>query len=199
MEKMKRELCQKCTRPISTCLCEAVKAIPNKLNFLILRHKSETKHPLGSVKICELSLSNVIVLDGENFDHSEILNHFCSQNAYLVFPTEKSEDISSIEKENPESMYFIILDGTWNKAKKIFFETKKLHTLKSIKLIPEQASNYRIRKSNVEGGISTLECVSVLGKTFDNVSYSPLLSAFEFMINKQIELMGEEVFKKNYC
>ncbi|EQC45014.1 DTW domain protein [Bacteriovorax sp. BSW11_IV] len=199
MEKKKRELCPKCDRPLPTCLCESIRAIPNKLHFLILRHKSESKHALGTVKICELSLSNITVLDGENFDHCEILDHFCSQNAYLVFPTERSEEISSITKINPESMYFIILDGTWNKAKKIFFETKKLHSLNAIKLTPEHASNYRIRKSNVKGGISTLECVNVLGENFDDVSYSPLLSAFEFMINKQIELMGEEVFKKNYC
>lgn len=199
MEKKKRELCGKCELPLRTCLCGNVEKIENTTHFLVLRHKSEKKHALNTVRLCELSLAHIYVCDGENFDENDALDFFIGKGAQLVFPTQHSLSVEQVLKEEKKVNYFILIDGTWSKAKKIFFETKKLHSLTSIKFAGELESNYRIRKSNVQNGLSTLECITLLGSLFDQfVDYSPLERLFDSMVNKQIELMGEDVYKKNY-
>lgn len=199
MEKQKRELCPTCLRPLKTCLCTSVEKIDNNINILVLRHKSEKSHALNTVRPCELCLTNIKVHDGENFDDNEDLDYFIKKNALLVFPTSNATDINQVSSQGPKESYFILIDGTWNKAKKIFFETKKLQTLRSITFTQETKSNYRIRKSNFENGLSTLECIELLGRTFDQeIDYSPLIKVFNFMIERQIKLMGEDTYNANY-
>jgi len=65
---------------------------------------------------------------------------------------------------------------------------------------PETVSRYRIRKEPDEYALSTLEAIvyalSVLEGNVD--TYQPLLDSMDWMIEKQIELMGRDVFERNY-
>ena len=72
--------------------------------------------------------------------------------------------------------------------------------LPKVSFRPETVSRYRIRKEPDEYALSTLEAIvyalSVLEGNAD--TYKPLLDSMDWMIEKQIELMGRDVFEKNY-
>ncbi|KAF2285792.1 hypothetical protein GH714_007800 [Hevea brasiliensis] len=61
----KRPTCPSCSKPSRLCLCTRIQnpgGIDNKVSVTILQHSKETKHPLNSVRIAKLGLSNLTVV-----------------------------------------------------------------------------------------------------------------------------------------
>ena len=82
----------------------------------------------------------------------------------------------------------------------MLLESPALMQLPKVSFQPETVSRYRIRKEPDQYALSTLEAIvyalSVLEGNAD--TYKPLLDSMDWMIEKQIELMGKDVFEKNY-
>ncbi len=169
------------------------------MELIILRHKSETKHALNSVKILEECLTNISVFDGECFDENpDFVNRLKGQKeVFMLYPSEDAKFVEDIEID--ENAVIVVLDGTWPKTRLIRYETKILESLPCITFRKMPKSNYRIRKGP-EAGTSTLEAVTLLLEQIENSTekYQPLLIAFQKMIDLQIECMGIETYKKNY-
>ena len=93
----------------------------------------------------------------------------------------------------------ILLDGTWKKAFKMWQVSSNLHALNTVHLPKDLKGNYRIRKAPSENSLSTVEAgyhlLSLLERDGD---FSPLLTAFDQMIQFQINQMPAGVFEKNY-
>lgn len=65
---------------------------------------------------------------------------------------------------------FLILDSTWQEARKMYNRSAYLQQAKKISLQVEQPSTYRKRRNQIEGGLSTAECVIELLKQKDKQS-----------------------------
>lgn len=196
---VKRKVCSGCGRPEKVCLCPWLTKIENRQELIILRHKSETKHALNSVKILEACLTNVTVYDGECFDENL---DFVSQikgkkEVFMLYPCDDAKCIEELNM-SPDSL-IIVLDGTWPKTRLIRYETEVLKSVQCITFQTLPKSNYRIRKGP-ESGTSTLEAVALLLEKAEQEKnkYLPLLTAFEKMIDLQIECMGIDTYTKNY-
>lgn len=74
---------------------------------------------------------------------------------------------------------FIVLDATWQEARKMFNRSAYLQTAQSIQLSTENRSQYTLRRNQREGGLCTAECVEQLLKLkgYDSLA-SQLSSAF---------------------
>jgi DTW domain-containing protein YfiP len=95
--------------------------------------------------------------------------------------------------------HLILLDGTWKKAKKIFFSSTLLHSLPAFSLTPSKKSEYKIRSSQFEESLSTLEASTLALNILEpTLNCESLEYAFKKMIDFQIEKMGAETFEKNY-
>lgn len=186
MQSNKRSLCPKCERPDRVCLCEFIQPFETKIHFLILRHKTEVKHAFNTAKLCALSISNLLIENGEDFSHNETLLAFLKHKPLLVYPGKDSINLSTLRASKSPTKHFILIDGTWSKANKIYLTNKILHNLPKLLIDTKSESDYLIRKSNKEGGISTLECVSEIGRTLDcEVDYSALDELFLGMVSLQ--------------
>ncbi len=198
-----RSFCPGCEFLRSRCLCDTIAAIDNKTKIIILQHKIETKHALNTTRILVKSLKNISLIVGENFSDHEELNAVLSDpenKCALIFPTVHSAILKKEELYSRLPLtHILLLDGTWRKAKKIFFLSKNLHSLTTLKIEPEVKSDYRLRKSPIVTGLSTLEAaVHVLGVVEPELPTENLLRSFRKMIDLQIEKMGKETYKKNY-
>jgi DTW domain-containing protein YfiP len=64
---------------------------------------------------------------------------------------------------------FILLDGTWSEARKMFRKSPYLDALPVLSLHPDQVSNYRLRRSSRESHFCTSEvaalCLELAGET----------------------------------
>jgi DTW domain-containing protein YfiP len=178
--------------------------IDSDIELIILQHPSEVKNAIGTARILDLSLPYCQIIMGENFTEDNVLNNILndpSRQCYLLYPSSESMPVKSlINMEATGQRTFILIDGTWRKAYKMFQLSTNLHRLPAVRCDPASASQYTIRQTSVEGGLSTVEAGHLLLATLEQNSakYQPLLDAFEYMIDFQISQMPEGIFNKHY-
>lgn len=201
-----RAFCNECDFLKSRCLCDWLQLENNSTHLVILQHPSETKHPLNTVRIMKKSFKNLSVFIGEDFSHDHRLNEILAHpknSPALLYPGAESRVLgqsSSLSSSNENKItHLILIDGTWRKAKKIYLSSLNLQTLPALKLEETPASNYKIRQTSLSHALSTLEAsVYALKLIEPKLDSSFALSAFEQMVEMQIEKMGREIYQNNY-
>ncbi|KAH7285462.1 hypothetical protein KP509_33G029200 [Ceratopteris richardii] len=112
----------------------------------------------------------------------------------LLFPSEKAIELSDLplNGENHESQvpsHLLVLDGTWSKAKRIYFENPWLKTIPHFKLSPSSPSLYEgVRKQPKSGYLSTLESIIYALKILEPdiiEGLDNLLEVFNSMLDDQ--------------
>ena len=156
---------------------------------------------MGTARILSLSLKNSVTLVGEDFSENTQLNELLADEQYqhvILYPSEHSVSVESAICPR-KKLRVILLDGTWKKAFKMWQVSSNLHALQTVHLPKDLKGNYRIRKAPSENSLSTVEAgYHLLSLLEDDVDFSPLLTAFDQMIQFQINQMPPGVFKKNY-
>ncbi|MDA0147919.1 tRNA-uridine aminocarboxypropyltransferase [Vibrio sp. LaRot3] len=197
--------CSQCGKSLKACICQWVQSLPSNVELIILQHPSETKRPMGTARILTLCLSNSYSFVGENFSDNESLNQLLADKTYqhfVLYPGEQSIELETLRNRQSDqvSRYrVILLDGTWKKAFKMWQLSTNLHTLPQVRLPNDLKGNYRIRKAPSDNALSTVEAgYHVLQGLEPERDFSPLLVAFEQMIEFQIAQMPAGVFEKNY-
>ncbi|WP_394247425.1 tRNA-uridine aminocarboxypropyltransferase [Vibrio profundi] len=193
--------CPHCAKANKACICKWIKPLISDVELIILQHPSEEHRPMGTARILSLSLKNSVTFVGEDFSQHDALNTLLADPSYqhvILYPSEQSQSIEQVVESN-RKIRVVLLDGTWKKAFKIWQVSSNLHVLPTIHLPKGLKGNYRIRKAPSENSLSTVEAgyhlLSLLDQERD---YSPLLEAFEKMIQFQIDQMPPGVFERNY-
>jgi len=191
-----RNKCEECRRPQEICLCPWVETVSNDFPLLVLRHKSEAKESLNTAALLELCLKSFMMIDGEVFE-PDIIPEDCSP--IILFPSEGAQPLESlIDQGVPDNALFILIDGTWKKARKILYMNPWLTELPAI-LLPPVKSRYILRKKHDDGS-STLEAAAALMSSLDNDAekYRPLYALLDRMQQFQIERMPPGLFEKHF-
>ena len=83
---------------------------------------------------------------------------------YVVFPREFADDarvVHDIAHDSQKRPLFILLDGTWDEARKMFRKSPYLNRLPVLSLKPEQVSRYQLRRSKRDDHFCTSEVVAM--------------------------------------
>ncbi|GAK87760.1 hypothetical protein JCM19238_5370 [Vibrio ponticus] len=157
---------------------------------------------MGTARILTLSLPNSHCFVGEDFSQHDELNQLLSQQDvahFVLYPGETSQEAQAELLRQQPKMRVILLDGTWKKAYKMWQLSANLQALPLLRLPTELKGNYRIRKAPSDNALSTVEAgFHILTLLEPERDFTPLLSAFDNMIQFQIEQMPQGVFEKNY-
>jgi DTW domain-containing protein YfiP len=199
MTTEKRQICSHCNRPINRCLCHTITAIDNHWPIHILQHSNEVNHALGTAKIAQLSLSQCEVnISKITAEHERYIETILNAKPILVFPSADSSALLSINTDDTRPLIF--LDATWRKAKRLYLESELLQSLPTVHLQVTGLPTYKIRKSPNPKALSTIEAIAETLSTLETNSekYQPLLTSMNWMIARQIELMGEKIYRENY-
>ena len=193
----KRSLCSHCERPIKTCLCAEIVNRSCDFQLIILQDPKEAKHALSSAPLLEKSITGAKRIVGEIFDPFELLGEDWQVNSLLVFPHENG--LSQSQAIERRFKHLILLDGTWRKVARMLHLNPWLSQLACFAIDNLNSSQYLIRKSPRDDGLSTIEAaVCVLNELHNEQSFDPILGAFHKMIEFQIQAMGLETFQNNY-
>ncbi len=194
----KRSLCLNCLKASSACICCTIKSIDNRYHLHILQDPSEEKKAIGTARILKLSLSKVQLSVGSLFNEQD----FDLNNSYLVFPGDDAIPITQLAQQRSltKESQFILLDGSWKKAYKLLMSNPFLQKLPKVLINLDAKSNYRLRKSPREDGLSTVEAGYYLLSQLegDPDKFIPLLKSFDFMIDYQISKIPPELYKRHY-
>jgi DTW domain-containing protein YfiP len=194
-----------CGKAKLACLCPWITTIDTNIELCILQHTSEVKRAIGTARILSLSLPNSKLFVGENFsDHAGLNSILQDPNRHcaLLYPNDTAITISdwSVTQSHTQINTIILLDGTWKKAFKIWQLSENLQALPSIRLDDGLIGQYRIRKSPKSDGLSTVEAGFHVLSALTNTPevFQPLLTAFDQLIQFQIDQMPKGVFEKHY-
>lgn len=194
--------CSQCGKARKACICDNIVALDSQVELIILQHPTEEHRPMGTARILSLSLANSRLLIGENFlEHGE-LNQLLAEpdvEHFVLYPSDVSLSAAGVALPIEKKIRIILLDGTWKKAFKMWQRNTQLHHLPCLHLPEDLKGNYRIRKAPNENALSTVEAgFYVLSMMQPEKDFSPLLDAFEAMIDYQIQQMPAGVFERNY-
>jgi tRNA-uridine aminocarboxypropyltransferase len=182
-----RERCLRCRRPRRACWCPHLRPVESATRACILQHVRERKTAIGTARMAHLSLPNSELHLGVSFqDHPRVRAVAAEAGTALLFPGEGAIDPAELRGRPPRTV--IVVDGTWQQARKVLKENPFLLALPRIGLTPERPSNYRIRAEPSAECVSTIEAVVHLLGALEGAPerFSPILEAFDRMVDLQI-------------
>ncbi len=133
------------------CVCDRIVPYPTARRVLILQHPQEQDAVLGSAQILAASLPQakvVVGLSWRNFAHAVGEEGVDPRRWAVLFPDRESEGDEvrarggvSFEPSRLEGI--VVLDGTWSKAKTLWWRNAWLLKLNRLTLKPQKPSNLR--------------------------------------------------------
>jgi len=161
--------CATCHRPSVACVCDRIEAHATQRRVLILQHPQEQDAVLGSAQILVASLPKaklVVGLSWRNFAHALGEEGVDPRRWAVLFPDRASEggEVTSrrgaaVEPSALEGV--VVLDGTWSKAKTLWWRNPWLLKLSRLTLEPAKPSIYgSLRAEPRREYVSTLESVA---------------------------------------
>jgi DTW domain-containing protein YfiP len=151
------------------CVCDRVVSYPTERRVLILQHPQERDALLGSAQIVEASLPNaklVVGLSWPNLAAALGEESVDVRRWAVLFPDREAagDRVTSRNGEavNPTTLEgIVVLDGTWSKAKTLWWRNPWLTKLNRMALAPTKPSIYgRLRAEPRREFVSTLESVA---------------------------------------
>ncbi|WP_210411431.1 tRNA-uridine aminocarboxypropyltransferase [Oceanispirochaeta crateris] len=159
------------------------------MKFHLLTHKKEFKRPsnTGAVVVQALGSADARQVLWERVSpDQELLSHIASGKALLVYP----EFLVSEERicHNFKGIeHMILLDGTWQEARKMYNRSPYLKNMKIFSIRSDKKSEYNIRRNQKDGGFCTAECViEVLKIQGEVVKAASVTSAFKDLMNRMV-------------
>lgn len=132
------------------------------MRIILLTHEREILRKNGTGKIVQnVTGDNCSIIEWKRKEPSILIKKELSEkNTLLVYPGDEESTISDISGiEN-----FILLDGTWQEARKIYNKSPYLKRFRSYKFSAENKSSYTLRRNQKETGLCTVESVIELYK-----------------------------------
>lgn len=172
------ESCDKCGLPIINCICNIVPKIKTKSKIWILSTEREFRRPSNTARLLKLVNpdSTEFFLWERTKSPEKLIEHINNNffQTYILFPIDddlQEKDFINMNLSNnwnidyKQSKYeisyktpaFILLDGTWKEAAKMFRRSEYLKNITKISLKPSYNSEYTLRKGASNGELCTVE------------------------------------------
>jgi DTW domain-containing protein YfiP len=100
---------------------------------------------------------------------------------YVVFPAEFADDarvVHDVAHDTNKRTLFILLDGTWDEARKMFRKSPYLQNFPVLSLQPEQLSRYKLRRAQSEAHLCTAEVGALCLDLANNSQAATALNAY---------------------
>jgi len=161
--------CDTCHRPTVACVCDRIVSYPTERRVLILQHPQEQDAVLGSAQILTASLPKAKIVVGLSWPNLAAAlgeEDVDPRRWAVLFPDRDSpgDQVRTRDGHVVEPTYLkgiVVLDGTWSKAKTLWWRNPWLNKLNRMTLKPAKPSIYgRLRAEPRREFVSTLESVA---------------------------------------
>ncbi|MCM5704338.1 tRNA-uridine aminocarboxypropyltransferase [Larsenimonas salina] len=160
--------CPTCRMPERNCLCPYKVTTESRARFVLLTHRLEHNKPTNTGRLIRDCLPETPVFTWSRTEHDPELLTLLNDPAYLpliIFPDDQPDyaervvgpDAVERALEQTRRPLFILLDGTWRQARKMFRKSPYLQDLKVLPLSSTRTTRYRLRKSASEAHLCTAE------------------------------------------
>lgn len=184
------ERCDTCLMNLAGCICEHRSEIKAEVEFWLLTHPYEVYKPTNTGRLIVDSISASRVFHWHRTEPDpEFLRLINSEeiDPYIVFPEEADyrHRMASYSAKPGKRSVFIILDGTWRQARRIFRLSEYLQHLPVISLEAPGNSRYKLRKAHHDNQLCTVEvAIGLLEQIGDMEAARHLDGYFEIFNNR---------------
>lgn len=182
--------CSSCLLPATDCICFAKPAPCAKSAVLLLMYTGECFKPTNTGRlIADVAQDNhAFVWDRTKPDPA--LLALLADERYqpvIIFPTQYATPercISSLSSPEGKIPLFILLDGTWREAKKMFSKSPYLDQFPVLGIQPEQSSSYQLREAAHLHQLCTAEVMIEVYKVAADSEAATALSDYFHLFRK---------------
>lgn len=147
------------------------------MKIFLLTHQRERlkKTNTGSLVVEVLGEDARVVVWERVTPDPRLIECIAEGSIALLYPSADSQCVSvAANYEN-----YIILDGTWQEAQKIYNRSPYLKSLPTVKIATSQPSVYNLRRNQRDGGLCTAECaIEILSSRGCSVQANDLQAVF---------------------
>ena len=173
----KRLTCAKCQRPQRTCWCEYLpdpRIKLSKTTVIIIQHPNEKKRQIRTAKMLELGLdpedclvfvrrkiTSLDIKDDLSQEERSLRTWLSHPGAHVLFPQPNAVSLDDLAQAADSKVVLVVLDGTWDEAKKIYAWSPPLKALPKVTLdLDGVKSQYVVKTQPNDKCLSTVECVA---------------------------------------
>ncbi|GAB2729845.1 tRNA-uridine aminocarboxypropyltransferase [Halomonas garicola] len=184
--------CEGCNLPALNCLCPYRVSAPSRARVWLLTHRMEHYKPTNTGRLIGDVLEDTRVFTWHRTEPDAELLALLQDERYapfVVFPDDQPDydndrmvDNRAVGKAQREGRVpvYLLLDGTWRQARRIFRKSPYLDALPVLPLRTARQSRYRLRKSALAEHLSTAEVAAeLLRQNGDSEAASALDDYFE--------------------
>ncbi|KGK88104.1 DTW domain containing protein [Desulfosporosinus sp. HMP52] len=162
--------CNQCGLPTLTCICNMVTPINSRAKFWVLTSEREFSRPSSTGRLLKLinPLSTEIFLWERTKPSQKLIEMMTNfkGNTYLLFPSENEDfESKSLSNLQEETNAFILIDGTWKEARKIFRKCDYLKSIPQISIKPDYESEFTLRRGRLQKTLCTIEAAMEILKS----------------------------------
>ncbi|VEJ56340.1 tRNA-uridine aminocarboxypropyltransferase [Pragia fontium] len=188
--------CDRCLLPQIHCLCHTFSGMSAECSFCLLMYDTEPLKPSNTGRlIADILPDTHAFLWSRTHVDPQLLALLSNPDyqPYVIFPASYATPDrvrTQVEKQNNKRPLFIILDGTWTEARKMFRKSAYLDNLPVLSIASDEESDYGLREASNKEQLCTVEvAVKILQQVGEsNVSQSLLHYFSDF---KQRYLAGK--------
>ncbi|PFG58757.1 DTW domain-containing protein YfiP [Vibrio sp. ES.051] len=167
------------------CICSLLPTLTSEHTILLLMHPNELARDTNTGKLLQYCHCNVeqSVWDRKQ-PPAELLVRFADPTLYpvLLYPSKDSvtlEQVSRQSQQQNKKPLFIVLDATWQEARKMINKSRWLEGIPAMGLSTQADSQYRLRRNQQQGNLCTFEVVAhLLGQLGEQDNQKQMLNVF---------------------
>lgn len=182
--------CDACRMPRQYCICKFRTPVTAKAVFWVLMHTNEACKPTNTARLIGDTLTETRVFGWDRTQPPQAFLDLLADptcQPFLIFPDDQPDYQDRVvnlptarlgnEHRRPA---FILLDGTWRQARRMFRKSPWLANLPVLPLHSTQKTDYRLRKAASEAHLCTAEVgVELLKLAGDEVAAEVLGNYFK--------------------
>ncbi len=192
----KRERCAGCRLLPSHCVCTLRPAVPTRAGVCLLMADIEPLKPSNTGWLVADVVADTFAFGWARTEVDPALLALLADpqwQAYVVFPGEYAAPERVVHAiETPAASgaasgkrpLFVLLDGTWAEARKMFSRSPYLDRLPVLSLEPDRASHYQLRRSRRDDHFCTSEvaalCLALAGEAVAAHTLAAWLDVFTY-------------------
>lgn len=135
----------------------------------LLTHETELNKPSNTGRLvseCMAELTGVrcfrVIWQRKQPD-AGLLARLQTTRSGLLYPSVNAMPLPA-DGCGPVPLHMVLIDSTWQQARKIYNHSPYLHALPAFVLTGAQNSRFTLRRNQLAGGLCTLEAVAALAK-----------------------------------
>lgn len=190
--------CPDCLLGLATCICHEQKICHSQVDFVLLMHRDEILKPTNTGRL----IADILPHNTQAFcwqrqappaEFQQVLDD-PTRMCVIIFPAAEVQSSPYMAHKAQASglkLTFILLDGTWKQARKMYNSCPWLQVLPCVSCPEAAAGAYSLRQAAHAGCLSTAEAaIAVLKELRENPAADQLATYFHLFNQRYLSTRG---------